>query len=181
MSLFNYDFTYWELRAKVTFDGINRLIIVNNEVASLDIRRDVYSEWVEWLQVDDNTKYLPAIRYSGLDPVPGGFTGDVYFLINGWKLVVNLNTVRITGVLYSDNYDTAYYSTDGNLSPQYPAVVSQLVSSVAVPTNTGISEDDLLNIATKVWGLTKADMPVNGIGEWLYKKVLTVARFIGLK
>lgn len=34
---------YWELRHKVTFDGVNKLIEVNPGVTSLDVQRDLYS------------------------------------------------------------------------------------------------------------------------------------------
>jgi hypothetical protein len=63
----------------------------------------------------------------------GVYTGDVYFLKNGWKLFVDLTKVRITGALLSDDYDTAYYSYEG--VPQYPVTVSSLVTTV-VTTNT---------------------------------------------
>jgi hypothetical protein len=81
----------WSLYDKVDFDGINKIIYVHPEVTDLDVRRDIYTSWVDWIALRDNTKFLPAMRVTGLDPIGGGvFTGDVYFLINGWKLSVNL-------------------------------------------------------------------------------------------
>ena len=35
---------------KVTFDGPNKIIIVNEGVTELDFREDVYSNWKEWLK-----------------------------------------------------------------------------------------------------------------------------------
>lgn len=139
---FNYDYSYWELRHKVTFDGVEKLIIVNDNVSELDIRTEVYSAWIEWLELYDNSKYLQAMRFTGLDPIgQGSFTGDSYFLINNWRLVVDLTKVKITGILFSDNYSTAYYSK--NLVPQYPATVSSLVNTVTNTENvvTGNIED----------------------------------------
>ena len=120
----------WILNDKVSFDGSARIIYVHSEVTSLDIRIDVYSAWVSWIALRDNTKFLPATRYTGYDQIgPGIYTGDTYFLINGWKLAVDLRKVKVTGVLFSDDYDTAYYTPD--LVPQYPATVSSLVTTVS--------------------------------------------------
>lgn len=120
----------WLLYDKVSFDGANKVIYVHGEVTSFDIRTDLYTSWVDWSVLYDNLKYLPAIRSTGLDPIGGGqYTGDIYFLINGWKLVIDLQKVKVTGVLYSDDYDTAYYTTA--LVPQYPVTVAALVNTVA--------------------------------------------------
>lgn len=119
----------WALYSKVDFDGINKIIYVNPDVTELDIRFDVYSAWVDWVILRDNAKFTPAIRFTGYDPIGGGqFTGDTYFLTNGWKLSVDLAKVKVSGILYSDNYATAYYTHD--LVPQYPATVSALVNNV---------------------------------------------------
>lgn len=120
----------WLLYDKVTFDGITRIIYVHPEVTTLDIRADIYTSWVDWISLYDNSKFLPAIRTTGLDPIGGGvYTGDVYFLINGWKLSINLLNVKVTGVLYSDDYSTAYYTP--TLDAQYPVTVAALVNTVS--------------------------------------------------
>lgn len=77
---------YWTNNDKVTFDGVNRLIILGSEVTSIDIKVDIYSAWKRWVLIDDNSKYLPALRTIGGDPAPlgsGRFAGDIYFLLNG--------------------------------------------------------------------------------------------------
>lgn len=126
----------WSLYDKVDFDGINKIIYVHPEVISLDIRADVYTSWIDWIALRDNLKFLPAIRTTGLDPIGAGvYTGDVYFLINGWKLSVNLQNVKVTGVLYSDDFDTAYYTPD--MTPQYPAIVAALVNTVSTGGQSG--------------------------------------------
>ena len=118
----------WSLHEKVSFNGTTKLITVNEGVTLLDIRSDVYSAWVRWVAREANTRFLQAMRVSGADPIPGGETGATFFMINGWKLCYNPSTVAVSGVLYSEDYGTAYWSVDGT-SPIYPATVSALVNS----------------------------------------------------
>jgi hypothetical protein len=93
---------------------------------------------VDWIAIRDHLKFMPAIRTTGLDPIGGGvYTGDVYFLINGWKLSIDLQKVKVTGVLFSDDYDTAYYTP--SLAAQYPATVSALVNTVSTAGGSGSS------------------------------------------
>jgi len=120
----------WKLYDKVSFDGNNRIIYVHPEVTSFDIRADLYTSWIDWIMLYDNSKFLPAVRVTGYDPIGGGvYTGDNYFLINDWKLSINLQKVKVTGVLFSDDYPTAYYTPA--LEAQYPATVAALTSTVS--------------------------------------------------
>jgi len=114
---------------KVSFNGIARRIRVNDGVALLDIQADVYSAWVRWSERDSNGRYLPAMRFTGLDPIPGGQTGATFFLINNWKLEYDPNVVALSGILYSDDYATPYWSE--NDSPIYPATVSAISLSAS--------------------------------------------------
>ena len=126
----------WLLDDKVSFDGVNKIIYVHPDATTFDIRADLYTSWVDWLVLYDHAKFLPAIRVTGLDPIGAGvYTGDTYFLINGWKLSINLQNTKVTGVLYSDDYDTAFYTPE--LVPQYPAVVSSLVTTVSTGGGSG--------------------------------------------
>lgn len=173
----------WLLNSKVDFDGINKIIYVHPEVTSLDIRVDVYSRWIDWVVLRDNMKFLPVIRYTGFDPIGGGqYTGDTYFLINGWKLSVDLSKVRVTGVLYSDNYDTAYYTP--LMNPQYPATVSALVNTVVVSSSTGITAAELWDYSNRTitTPIPSTSEITNAVWEHPFvAKLLTIAKFLGLK
>lgn len=156
----------WALTESVSFNGAAKKITVNAGVTSLDIRNDVYSAWVRWQEREDNARFLPAMRYSGLDPIPGGSTGGVFFLQNGWKLVYDPNAVAVAGVLYSSDFDTAYWAADGD--PVYPATVSSLVNNAVTTQN--IVTGDLSSIPAAVWayvartltaGLERLDVPVS--------------------
>jgi len=114
---------------KVSFNGITKIIQVNAGVTELDIQTELYSAWIRWFERVENTQYLPAMRFTGLDPIPGGQTGGTFFTINGWKVVYDPRIVAISGILYSDDYSTPYYFTDG--SPVFPATVSGISLSGA--------------------------------------------------
>lgn len=114
----------WEANEKVSFNGDTKVIRVNDGVTSLDIREDLYSAWVRWVEQGANAAYEFAMRFTGLDPIPGGFTGGTFFLTNGWKLYYNPSTVAVNGILYSDDFSTAYYTLEGVAT--FPATVSAL-------------------------------------------------------
>lgn len=171
----------WALGNKVDFDGASKVIYVHPEVTTLDIRSEVYSAWIDWVVLRDNSKFLPAMRYTGFDPIGGGqYTGDSYFLTNGWKLSIDLASVRVTGVLFSDDYATAYYTP--SLAAQYPATVSSLVNTISVPANVSAAE---------LWAYNNRALSVNpptavevADATWAHSfanKLLTVAKFLGLK
>jgi hypothetical protein len=73
----------WNLYQKVTFDGPNRLIIVNNGEEDINIEQDVYSDWKEWSALRDHLKFYPALRTVGGHPtVAGDSLGATFFTIN---------------------------------------------------------------------------------------------------
>lgn len=162
----------WENDDKVSFNGSTKRIKVNSGVTELDIRSDVYSAWVRWFSLVGNSRYLPAMRFTGLDTIPGGFTGDSYFLINGWKLEYDPNTVAVSGVLFSDNYDTPYYTAEDK--PVYPATVSSLVNTATVST-PALTSDNIIELVSAVWdakisdylsaGSTGAKLSASGIAD----------------
>lgn len=174
--------TTWLDGAKVDFDGFNKRILVHPEVTALDIRNDVYSAWVDWHEDSGDSQRWPfAIRYSGMDPIPGGESGGIFFLYNGWKLVIDFNKVAVTGVLYSDDYPTAYWS-DTN-QPLYPAVVSALVNNVTnTVTTTVVEQANPADIASQILATpVNTTFTAGSLGEYITKKLLSIAKFIGLR
>lgn len=98
---------------KVVFDGPNKKIYVVPDSGSISVKEDIYSNWKEWVQVRDHAKYEQAIRVSGGDPIADGTTtGDIYFLINGWQIIVDQN-LDIYGVIFSDDFDSPFLREDG--------------------------------------------------------------------
>lgn len=172
--------TQWSGNSKVEFDGQNKYIIVHPNVSTLDIRSEVYTSWVKWVSFPgvDNKKWLPAMRYSGLDPIPGGESGGIFFLINGWKIIIDFNKVAVNGVLYSEDFNTAYWSSVG--APLFPATVSAIVNSAITYQN--IITGDLSSVPGAVWGYVPPSNPTSGsMADIIRNKLLTLAKFIGLK
>lgn len=139
----------WSLYHPVTFDGINKLIIINSDVTEINIKTDVYSNWKEWVQLRDNSKFLPALRVTGGDPIGGGlYTGDVYFLINNWRILVD-HSCLIDGVIYSDNYPSPFVQVTG--TQIVTNRVSSLVQTVApVVDNLQVTVDPLAPTAAQI-------------------------------
>ena len=158
-ALNNWDL--WQNYHKVTFDGPNRIIRVNEGVTELDIKTDIYSDWKEWISsYSDNAVWPPAVRTVGGDPtVAGEFAGDIYFLINSWKLYIDLTKVKVTGVLFSDDFESAYYDFNGTI--QFPVQVSSIVSGAAQVANSDLIQEKNTEILAKVlevWQLMGLDL-----------------------
>ena len=72
----------------ITFDGPNKRIVLTAGTVSLGVR-DLWSRWVDWFLTGDNSKYLPAMRSIGGDPIdPGAGTRvpTYAYLLNGWRI-----------------------------------------------------------------------------------------------
>lgn len=135
----------WYLGQKVTFDGANKLIIVSPYINEIDVKTDIYSDWKEWTQLYDNAKFLPAIRVTGGDPIGAGeFTGDVYFLINGWRILLD-HSCDFIGVIYSDNFPSPFVQVEGT------QIVTNKVSSLVNTVSTGGGSGSSIT-AEDVWG-----------------------------
>ena len=152
----------WALVEPVSFDGRGRAIVVNAGVDSVSVQT-VYSAWKRWMQREQNAMYPLAMRAVGGDPIPGGVTGSTYFMVNGWRLLYDPNTVAVAGVLYSEDYDTAFWSVDGT-APIYPATVSSLVNQAVsvqnVVTGTALTPEQT---AAAVWGATTRTLTSLGL------------------
>lgn len=142
------DYVYWELRDSVVFDGVLKQITINDDATQLTVKHDIYSAWKKWVIIADNTKFLPAIRVIGGDPVGGGlYAGDIYFLMNGWQIVVN-KLVKLLGTLYHDDSISPFVVNPGG---GVISTVSNLVYSVDISGGTALTlaEIEASNILAK--------------------------------
>lgn len=167
----------WELNHPITFDGLNKKIYVAPGVSTIEVKKDLYSNWKEWVRLYDNAKFLPAFRTIGGDPVGAGQTaGDIYFLINGWQIIVQ-EPISVTGVLYHDDPIPVYVITGGG---SVTSTVSGLVQNLGFSgTINNVVEPSIL--PKDVWDylVSEANTP-GSVGE-RFKSLLTVAKYLGLK
>jgi hypothetical protein len=119
--------------AKVTFDGPNKLIRVNPGVENIDVGSELYSEWKRWVLLDDNAKYLQAFRTLGGDPTNPDetqFAPRYYFLMNGWRVYVDGNTIVFQINLYTDEGVSPFIVENGgavtNRASDVPNVITEL-------------------------------------------------------
>lgn len=142
---------------KVTFDGVNKLIKVNQGEEFIDIQLDIYTEWVRWSEL--NTEYLYAMRYTGGDPTFGGqFSGLIFFLINDWRIFFE-NSVTFAGSVFSDDYNTPFITPNGTYMGQ--SIASSLVTQIP---GTAISPTDIDSIRTGIWSDNLSTYPLNTAG-----------------
>jgi len=147
LATYSANFPYWELYHKVTFDGQNKIIKINNGVTDLNFLVDVYSSWKEWALLESNTKYIQALRVVGGDPTTGGNRlGSTFFLMFGWKMQTwsGDHRLTITGNVYSEDGSNIF------IPPEEPAIieinltVSNLIDAPAL-SGGGITVDDILD------------------------------------
>ena len=118
---------------KVTFDGINKLILINHGEVNIDVKVDIYSGWKEWQTLQTNTKFQQAIRAVGGDPISDTINlGSTFFLLNGWKIRTweDDHNLIVTGNLYSDDGSSPYIPTLGKWTTSIATTKSNLIDQV---------------------------------------------------
>jgi hypothetical protein len=129
---------------KVTIDGANKLIIVDNAITSLDVQVDLYSDWKGWMKLSDNSKFLPAMRTVGGDPTTGvKSVAPYFFLTNGWKLrpYEGDHTLTIDGNLFVDEPGTYGYNLTVPTLGNYTVTINLATTSDAIQLATGSGLD----------------------------------------
>ena len=134
--------------AKVTFDGINKIITVNSGITSINVQIDLYSDWKEWVFTSDNSKYEPAFRSVGGDELQTDyFLAPTFFLLNGWRIRPDEanHTLLVIGNLYVDgSSDSPFISTIGNYRVMVNSTTSNIVNTIA--TGSGVTGQDKTDI-----------------------------------
>lgn len=164
----------WTNPQKVTFDGINRLVLVNDGVTEIDVEVDLYSDWKEWVTLYDHGKFLPAFRAVGGDPTTAGRAlGATFFLINGWRIKTWEGDHRlvVTGNLYTEEGEPPFVPVEGPYTTIIESNVSNLVDRLSrleeLPTQSwteaefdalatsiaAIPTPTALQIAQQVWSV----------------------------
>lgn len=125
---------YWNLYHKVTFDGEKRLIIINPGVTEINVQRDIYSAWKEWLlqQAYSNKQYEEVMGVVGGDPTIGEqFLDTTFFLLNGWRLKPQPGS-------YTLNIDGNIFDVDGAAIFKPADVIEGNPNNININTNTSV-------------------------------------------
>lgn len=131
-SSFYGNWDYWTLYHKVTFDGINKLIIINDGVTQIDIQRDIYSAWKEWVLLEINSRFEQALNTVGGEPtVAGQFLDVTYFLINGWKLKPYAGSYNLNLIGNIFDIDGGDIKISADINPLFP-------NNLTINTNTSV-------------------------------------------
>jgi hypothetical protein len=136
---------------KITFDGDNKQIIINEQYNTISVKTDIYSAAKRWLQRRQNLNYLNPIRCIGGDPITGGlYAGDIYFLENNWQVIVNTQ-ITVAGTLYNDNTSLNVFIINSG------GGVTATTSNLAYAYNTsGVTVPTAADNAAAVWGVNPA-------------------------
>ncbi len=168
--------------AKVTFDGDNKIIIVNTGETSISVDTDIYSDWKNWVLQSDNIKYPIALSAIGGDPIGGArYLGSTFFLENGWKLrpYEGNHTLTVSGNLYTRDGSSPFIQTVGSYNVLISMQVSNLIDTVSTSGGGGSTPSD---IADAVWNKIIPETPVpSSFGEWVAGRLMTIAHYIGMK
>jgi hypothetical protein len=95
-----------------SFNGLTKRITITN-VSSVDVK-DLYSSWKQWALLEDNLRFLPALRTIGGDPtVEGQSAPAYYFLTNGWRVIIDGIDVAFSFNLYTDEGENPVITLNG--------------------------------------------------------------------
>ena len=120
-----------------TFDGTNKLIYVDAGTTTMPAST-LYTEWLAWSLLPDNTIYPIAVsKLAGENLGYGQFQSDYYKIMNGWKIVpYNGNyTLVVSGNLFGDTGAPIFNLATGNI-----IIIIQAASNSVTPGPLGLTE-----------------------------------------
>jgi hypothetical protein len=135
---------------KVTFDGINKLIIVNDGETDLDAERDIYSAWKRWLTDQINygltSKYEQALRTVAGDTITATqVVSPYFFLMNGWQIrpYEGDHLLTIDGNLFVDGGGNPFTPTVSAHNVTINLITSSKSITTTVSTSgSGLTQDE---------------------------------------
>ena len=150
----------------ISFDPINKRIILDSASISAS---QIYSRWVDWASVSDNSKYGTVIRVAGSDDLGSGLSIPPYFFLQGlWRIrpmEVN-HDLTITGNLFVEGGGTPVVRTLGqyqvNVNYTVP-VQAQGISTSGVPAPT----------AAEIWSYINRTLTASGGGSLTLAEIET--------
>ena len=139
----------------VTFNGPEHLIELD-EITTSYTAVGIYSDWKRWVQEGDNSKWSPAFRVVGGDPLGGGQNSPPFFFVRndfGWRVKMpesNIDTTVNGNLLVSDpmiDNGELLINPEGDFTP---TVIVNLSNVAAVDL---LSLQNRLDRLLKVYGM----------------------------
>ena len=137
----------------LTFDGTTKIITLTEGTVAVSVR-DLWSKWVDWLLMGDNSKYPLAMRNVGGDDVDvdEGTGIPIYvFLLNGWKIKpqeANHTLIIKEGILLVNGGGDPFVNTNGNYVVRIKYSQPVFAVGFSSASSGGITIDDKQEIAT---------------------------------
>jgi hypothetical protein len=201
MLLFGYNsWEFWEAydppnstygNQKVTFDGDNKLILINEGETEIDVARDIYSNWKEWLCVragldHPNIKWARALTaIGGQDITDQRRVGQTFFLENGWRIKPWRGNYQLTinGNIYTREVGE---NPAVSVSGVSTALTRSNLVDLVVISDLNLSDAGKAELVAAIWGdlsvtegLTYTQLldQINNYAD----KALTKTEFLALK
>jgi len=140
---------------KVAFDGPNKVIYVNIGVTELDVKRDLYSAWKEWIAGSKDKQVAAgfpiAFTAIGGDAISQTSSlGSTFFLENGWRIQPYASggsyLLNVIGNLYTREGDSPFlFAVGASVSLTRASLVDQITPDLSA---FGLSSE---SISTTVW------------------------------
>jgi hypothetical protein len=155
------------------FDGDNLIITLDpvvSGVLTVDVIDDIYEPWKLWVKTGTNSKYIPAFRPSGGDPLTDVLKQGQYTFLNnedGWRIkpAENDGTYTFVGNLAGENINLPIIApTTG----AFTVLINGLQPITQVVTSgSGVTPQDVVDISDAVWQkpLTTARATAGSVGE----------------
>jgi len=176
----------------VSFDGLNKLIIVNDGETSLDAQSHVYSAWKRWVGGQNQANWLQALRTIAGDPIGGGqVVSPYYFLMNGWRLrpYEGDHQLTVDGNLFVDGGGNPFVPTSGsyNVLVNLNTSSKSITTTIEVSAGSGLSQEEHdqlfalpldAEVADAVWTQTLTGNPSGDAAGAIVQRIQTLVKLL---
>lgn len=152
----------------ITFEPANRRIVLDSVAVSA---AEIWSAWVDWQAIGDNSKYPPAFRQVGGDELGDGlFIPPYMFLLNNWRVrpMEANHSLTISGNLFVEGGGSPVVNTLGAFNVSIQLTVP--VQAQAFATG-GVGPS-----ASEIWSVALAGFNVEGTAGQVLKLLLDLAQ-----
>ncbi len=129
----------------VSFNGITKRITITGlaDYSTVDVEKDLYSAWKNWVIDGANAKYPQAFRPIGGDPIGGTQTVPPYFfLLNDWK--VDFSAMSNIG------FDTNLYCEESSNATTNPFIISGNGSAISKTSDAPVNTIQISSISQEM-------------------------------